>query len=80
MEIAEEQHYRPEEARLNLATPLNSEAKNYGGARSKIISRAKLTPLVPSTLSQEVMVPTYSGYSRLRWEQLLEDHAALLRD
>ena len=39
-EIAEEQHHRLEEVRINLTTPLTSDAKasepeNYGGARPK---------------------------------------------
>ena len=56
MEIVEEQHHRLEEVRLNLATPLASEAENYGEARSNTTSRAKLTSVVPNTLPQEAMV------------------------
>ena len=44
--IAEEQHHRLEEVRLNLMTPLTSEVEasepeNHGGARHKTKSRAK---------------------------------------
>ena len=85
MEIVEDQHCRLEEARLNLTTPLASdteasEAKNYGRARPKTITRAKLTLLVPSTVSQEAMASTYSDHSRLWLQQPPEDHAALLRN
>ena len=50
MEIVEEQHHGLEEARLNLTTPLTSEAEtsqaeNYGRERSKTTSRAKPMPL-----------------------------------
>ena len=84
-EIVEEQHQRLKEARLNSTTPLISEAEtsepeNHGDARPKMIPRAKLTSVVPNTLLQESMVPTYSSYSRLSQKQLLEDHAVLLRD
>ena len=59
-EIAEEQHCRLEEARLNLTTPLTSEVEtseldNYGGASSKITSRANLTLVAPKTLPQEAV-------------------------
>ena len=49
-------------------------------ARPKTISRAKPAPFVPSILPQEAMTPTYSSHSRLRWDHLLKDHAALLKD
>ena len=86
MRIAEEQHYRPEEAGLNLTTPLTSdteasEPENYGEARPKTTSRAKLTSVSPSVLPQEAVATNYnSGHSRLRQEQPLERCAALLRD
>ena len=31
-------------------------------------------------MPQEAMVPTDSDHLKLRWEQLLKDHAALLKD
>ena len=80
MEIAEEQYHGLEEARLNLKTPLTSEAENYRGARPKTTLRVKATSIVPSTLLQEAVVSTYSDHSRFRQEQLLKDHVALLRD
>ena len=63
IEIAEEQHYRLEEVRLNLTTHLTSEVEtskpeNYGGARPKTTSRTKLTSVAPSALPQEAMAPT----------------------
>ena len=80
MEIAEEHHHRLEEVRLNLTTTLTSKAEHYGGTSPKTISRAKSTPLVPNTLPQRAMAPIYSGHLTLRWDPLLEDDAALLRD
>ena len=80
MENAEEQHQRLEEARLNLTTPFTSEDENYGRARPKTTSGAKLTSVVPSTLPQDAVVPKYSNHSILRLEQPLKDCAALLRD
>ena len=82
-EIAEEQHRRLEEARLNLTTPLTSEveaseAENYGGARPKVKSRAQVTTVTP--YHQETVVKKYDSYGRARPEQQLEDRAALLRD
>ena len=61
MENAEEQHHRLEEARLNLTTPLTSEAEasepeNYGGSRPKTTSRVILTSVVPGMLPQEGVV------------------------
>ena len=83
-EIAE-QHCRLEEARLNLTTPLTTEAetsepKKYGGVRPKTTSRANLISVVPNTLPQEAMTQTYSCHSKLRQEQPLEECAAQLRD
>ena len=72
MEIAEEPHCRLKEVRLNLTTPLTSEAEasepeNYSEARLKTISRANITSDVPVTLPQEVVVPTCnSSHSKLR--------------
>ena len=85
MEIAEEQHCRLEEVRLDLTTPLTSEVEasepeNYGGASPKTTSRANLTSIVPNTLPQEAMAQTFSCHSGLRQEQPLEKCAALLRD
>ena len=81
-EIAEEQHCRLEEARLNLTTPLTSEveaseAESYGGARPKVKSRAQVTP---SVCPQETVAKRYDSHCRVKPEQQLEDHAALLRD
>ena len=77
-EIAEEQHCRLKEVRLNLTTPLTSEAEasepeNYGGARPKITSRASLTSVAPSVLPQEAVAQAYSSHSKVRQEQQLED-------
>ena len=52
-EVAEEQHCRLEEARLNLTTPLTSEveaseAESYDGARPKVKSRAQVTTVTPN--------------------------------
>ena len=86
MEIAEEQQHRLKEVRLNLKTPLNSETEaseqgNYSGARFKTTSKANLMSVVPSTLPQEVVFQNYNScHSKLRQEQPLVDHAALLRD
>ena len=60
-EIAEEQHHRLEEARINLTTPLTSEAEasepeNYGVARSNITSRTNLISVAPNTVPKEAMV------------------------
>ena len=84
-EIAEEQHRRLEEARLNLTTPLTSEveaseAENYGGARPKVKSRAQVTTVTPDAYHQETVAKKYDSYGRARPEQQLEDRAALLRD
>ena len=59
-EIAEEQHHRLEEARLNLTTPLTSEveaseAESYGGARPKVKSRAQVTIVTPNVYPQETV-------------------------
>ena len=85
MEIAEEQHGRLEELRLNLTTPLTSDAEasepeNYSGAGLKTTSRANLISAVPSVLPQEAVVCNYESHPWLRQEQPLEKHAALLRD
>ena len=85
MEIVEEQHDRLKETRLNLTTPVTSEAKasepdNYGGARPKTTSRANITFIVPGMLPEEAMVCDYKTYSKLRQGWLLEECAALLRD
>ena len=84
-EIAEEQHCRLEEARLNLTTPLTSEVEAsepeiYGGARPKTKSRDSVKSAIPSTLPQETEAKTYDSHYRARQEQQLEDHAALLRE
>ena len=84
-EIAEQQHCRLEEARLNLTTPLTSDVEAskpeiYGGARPKIKSRAHVTSVIPSVLPQETVTKTYDSHYRAKQEQQLEDHAALLRD
>ena len=76
-EIAEEQHCRLEEVRLNVTTPLTSvaetsEPENCGGARSKTISKVQLTSVVPNTLPQEAVVHNYTSHSRLRQEEPLE--------
>ena len=85
MEIVEEQHCRLEEIRLNLTTPLTSEAEasepeNYNETRPKTISWANLTLVAPHTLLQEAMAQMYSPHSKLRLGQPLEEHSALLRD
>ena len=85
MEIAEEQHHRLEKARLNFTTPLTyeaeaSEPENYGEARPKTTSRANLTLVASNTLPQETVTQTYNCHSKLRWEQPLEDGAALLKN
>ena len=59
-EIAEEEHCRLEEARLNLTTPLTSEVEAsdagiYGGARPKVKSRAQVTSVTPSVFPQETV-------------------------
>ena len=84
-EIAEEQHCRLEEARLNLTTPLTSEveaseAESYGGARPKVKSRAQVTTVAPNVYPQETVAKKYDSHCRVKPEQQLEDHAALLRD
>ena len=84
-EIAEEQHHRLKEARLNLTTSLTSEAEaskpeKYGGIRPKTTSKANLTPVALRVLPQEAVTKTYSSHSKLRQEQQLEDCAALFRD
>ena len=84
-EIAEEQHHRLKEVRLNLTTPLTSkveasEPENYGGARPKTTSRTHVTSVTLSVLPQETMAKTYRSHSRTKQEQQLEDHAVLLRD
>ena len=83
-EIAEEQHRRLEEARLNLTTPLTSEveaseAENYGGARPKVKSRAQVTTVTPDAYHQEAVAKKYDSHGRAKPEQQLEDRAALLR-
>ena len=84
-EIAEEQHHRLEEARLNLTTPLTSEveaseAKSCGGARPKVKSRDQVTTVTPNVYPQEIVAKKYDSHCRVKPEQLLEDCAALLRD
>ena len=84
-EIAEEQHRRLEEARLNLTTPLTSEveaseAEGYGGARPKVKSRAQVTTVTPDVYPQETVAKKYDSHWRVKPEQQLEDRAALLRD
>ena len=81
-EIAEEQHCRLGEARLNLTTPLTSEveaseAESYGGVSPTVKSRAQVTP---SVCPQETVAKRYDSHCRVKPEQQLEDHAALLRD
>ena len=81
-EIVEEQHCRLEEARLNLTTPLTSEveaseAESYGWAWPKVKSRAQVTP---SVCPQESIAKKYDSHCRVKPEQQLEVHAALLRD
>ena len=66
----EEQHCMLKEARLNLTTPLTSEVEasepeNYGGARPKTTSRAKVTSVNPSILPQETVAKTYCSHSRI---------------
>ena len=83
-EIAEEQHCRLEEARLNLTKPITSEVKAseaeiYGRARPKAKSRAQVTLVTPSVLPQENVARKYDSNGRAKPEQQLEDHAALLR-
>ena len=84
-EIAEEQHCRLEDARLNLTTPLTSEVKaseaeSYGGARPKVKSRAQVTTVIPDVYPQETVAKKYDSHCRAKPEQQLEDCAALLRD
>ena len=84
-EIAEEQHHRLEEARLNLTTPLTSEveaseAEGYGGARPKVKSRAQVTTVTPDVYPRETVAKKYDSHCRVKPEQRLEDCAALLRD
>ena len=81
-EIAEEQHHRLEEARLNLTTPLTSEAEpeSYDGARPKIKSRAHVTSVTPSVLPQETVAKKYDSHYMAKQEQQLDDCATLLRD
>ena len=84
-EIVEEQHRRLEEARLNLTTPLTSEveaseAESYGGGRPKVKSRAQVTTMTPNVYPQETVAKKYDSHCRVKPEQQLEDHAALLRD
>ena len=84
-EIAEEQHCRLEEARLNFTTPLTSkveasEPKIYGVTRPRIKSRAHVTSVTPSVLHQETVAKTYDSHYRARQEQQPEGRAALLRD
>ena len=84
-EIAEEQHCRLKEVRLNLITPPTfeveaSELEKYGGARPKTTSRAHVTSVTPSVLPQETTAKTYRSHSRAKQEQQLEDRASLLKD
>ena len=84
-EIAEEQHHRLEEARLNLTTPLTSEveaseAEGYGGARPKVKSSAQVTTVTPDVYPRETVAKKYDSHCRVKLEQRLEDCAALLRD
>ena len=84
-EIAEEQHCRLKEVRLNLTTSLTSEVEasepeNYGGARPKTTSRAHVTSVTPSVVPQETVAKTYPSHSRTKQEQQLEDCAALLME
>ena len=85
IEIAEEQHHRLEEAKLNLTTPLTfeveaSEPESCGGTRPKIKLRAHVTSVTPSVLPQETMAKRYDSHYRAKQEQQLEDCAVLLRD
>ena len=73
-EIAEEQHRRLEEARLNLTTPLTSEveaseAEGYGGARPKVKSRAQVTIVTPDVYPQETVAKKYDSHWRVKPEQ-----------
>ena len=84
-EIAEEQHCRLKEVRLDLTTPLTSkveasEPENYGGARPKTTSRAHVTSVTPSVLPQWTIAKTYHSHSKTKQDQQLKDCAALLRD
>ena len=84
-EIAEEQHCRLEEARLNLTTPLTSEveaseAEMYGEARPKVKPRAQITSVTPSVFPQEIVAKKHDSHGRTKPEQQLEDCATLLRD
>ena len=81
-DIAEKEHCRPEEARLNLTTPMTceveaSEAKSYGGARPKVKSRAQVTTVTPNVYCQETVAKKYDSHCRVKPEHWLEDHAAL---
>ena len=76
-QIAEEQYHRLKEVRLNLTTPLTSVVE---ASEPNTTLRANLTSVAPNTLPQEAVAQTYSCHSKLRQEQPLEDHAALLRD
>ena len=71
MEIVEEQHWRLEEVRMNLTTPLTcegeaSEPENFAGARLKITSRASLTLLLLILCLMRWWPQTYSHHSYLR--------------
>ena len=81
-EIAEEQHHRPEEARLNLTTPLTSEVEasepeSYGGTRPKTKTGANVKSAILSSFPQETVVKEYDSYTMARQDQQLEDHSAL---
>ena len=71
-EIAEEQHYRPEEARLNLTTPLTSEAENYGGQGSRPSQGPNQHLLSPALCFRRswhqhiIAIPDYGGNSCLK--------------
>ena len=70
-EIAQEQHHRLKDARLNLTTPLTPEVEAfdpeiYGGARPKTKSRASVKSAIPSNLPQETVVKTYDSHYRAK--------------
>ena len=74
-EIAEEQHCRLKEARLNLTTPLTSEveaseAEGYGGARPKVKSRAQATTVTPNVYPKETVAKKYDSHCRVIVEAL----------
>ena len=79
MEIAEEQHCRLKEVRLNLTTPLTSEVEasepeNYGGARPKTIIKSQIDIWLPPVLClRRLWLQTNnSSHSELKQGQPLE--------